>query len=170
MSRVRSSGTGAARATGRATLLLAALAAAAWLTGRPFVFPSLGPSAYALAVTPDDETTRPTRVFGGHAVGVAAGLLAYHLFASGASMTAYPAATSTVGAGLAVSGVVALGLTTAGMLVTDLRHAPACATTLIVALGLLTTPAETASILLSVAGLLAVDRLLAHSSNGSSMS
>lgn len=38
---------------------------------------------------------------------------------------------------LATSGVTAVVLTTGAMLVSDLRHPPACATTLIVALGLL---------------------------------
>lgn len=38
---------------------------------------------------------------------------------------------------LGASGVTAVVLTTGGMLASDLRHSPACATTLIVALGLL---------------------------------
>ena len=43
------------------------------------------------------------------------------------------------------------------MVATDYRHAPACATTLIVALGLLTTPREAAVVVLAVAALLATD-------------
>ena len=46
------------------------------------------------------------------------------------------------------------------MLTTDLRHAPACATTLIVSLGLLTGLPEAAVILSAVLLLAAVDYLL----------
>lgn len=61
-----------------AGLLLVLLATVAWATGRPFVFPSLGPSAYALA-TDGEGRLSARRVIGGHAVGVVAGLTAYHL-------------------------------------------------------------------------------------------
>ncbi|MFB6118093.1 HPP family protein [Halosegnis sp.] len=161
------------RATARVVALLAVLAGIAWISGRPFVFPSLGPSAYALAVRPGAETNRPHRVVGGHAIGLAAGLVGYHLFASGTILTSQPAPPSAAGLGLAASAVVAVGLTTAGMLASDLRHAPACATTLIVALGLLTGPIEAVIVVAAVVGLLALDRLLAavySPSNGSSTS
>nr|WP_225870729.1 hypothetical protein [Halosegnis rubeus] len=39
----------------------------------------------------------------------------------------------------------------------DYRHAPACATTLIVSLGLLTTPREAAVVMLAVGALLATE-------------
>jgi len=51
-------------------------AAVAWLSGLPFVFPSLGPSASVLATRPDDPACRPRRVVGGHVVGVLTGLVA----------------------------------------------------------------------------------------------
>lgn len=57
---------------------------------------------------------------------------------------------------LAGGGVLATGLTAGGMLVTDLRHAPACATALIVSLGLLSTLADAAAILAAVGVLVAV--------------
>lgn len=43
------------------------------LTGRPFLFPSLGPSAFLLATAPSAPTSHLRRVAGGHAVGVVAG-------------------------------------------------------------------------------------------------
>jgi hypothetical protein len=61
---------------------------------------------------------------------------------------------------LAVSGVVAVGLTTVGMLATDTGHAPACATTLIVSLGILSSPLEGAVIVLAVVVLLVEHELL----------
>jgi CBS-domain-containing membrane protein len=126
----------------------------------PALFPSLRPTAYLLAVASGDEESRPRRVIGGHAIGAVAGLLAYHVLAAGLVATASPAALSPVGARLAAAGVVSVALTTAGMLATDLRHAPACATTLIVSLGLLPTLSEGVLIVVSVVLLVAVRVLL----------
>jgi CBS-domain-containing membrane protein len=144
----------------RAGLLLAGLAALLWVTGEPLLFPSLGPSAYLLAVRPDAPSTRPRRVVGGHALGVLAGLLAYHALAPGVAVTGTLAARSAGLAALAAAGVASVSLTTAAMLATDLRHAPACATTLIVSLGLLSTPAEGALLLAAVAALVLTAGLL----------
>jgi CBS-domain-containing membrane protein len=147
------------RTGGHAALLLAALGGLVWATGEPFLFPSLGPSAYLLAVNPDAPTSQPRRVVGGHAVGVAAGLLAYTLLAAPLVGTSPPPAASLGAVRLAASASLSVGLTTAGMLAADLQHAPACATTLIVALGLLAAPLEGVVILLAVGVLVAVDRL-----------
>lgn len=146
---------------GYAGLLLALLAAVAWATGSPFVFPSLGPSAYALATDGEGELDG-RRVIGGHAVGVVAGLVSYHLLAAGATLAALPPAHSTATLGLAASGTLSVALTAAGMEWTDTRHAPAAATTLIVALGLLSTPLEGAIILVAVTLLYAADGLAGH--------
>lgn len=148
------------RTTARACSLLVALAVLAWGSGQPYLFPSLGPSAYALAVSPSAATSQPQRVFGGHLFGVIAGLLAYHVLAPGLSVTQLPPAHSLGALQLAASAVVAVGLTTAAMVSTDLRHAPACATTLIVALGLLTTPLEAGVVLSAVLLLVVIDALL----------
>jgi hypothetical protein len=150
--------------TGRACGLLLALALLAWVTGRPFLFPSLGPSAYALAVTPSAATSRWQRVLGGHLLGVGSGFLAYHAIAAGASVAAVPPPASVPGLRLVAAGLLAMALTTLTMLGTDLRHAPACATTLIVGLGLLTTPLEAGIVLVSVALLTGVDALLPRAS------
>lgn len=125
------------RATGHAGILLLGCGAVAWASGMPFVFPSLGPSAYALATAPDRPTNHPKRLVGGHLIGTVAGLLSYHMLAEGLVMTGPFASASIPGLRLAASSVTAVVLTTAGMLVSDLRHSPACATTLIVAVGLL---------------------------------
>ncbi|RQG96082.1 HPP family protein [Natrarchaeobius oligotrophus] len=141
-------------------LLLSTTAAIAWLSGLPMLFPSLGPSAFVLALFQDGDATSPRRVIGGHAIGVVAGLLAYHLLAAGVSMTAATAPGSIDGLRLAASGVLATTLTAGGMLATDTRHPPACATTLIVSLGLLATPLEGAVIVLAVVALVVAHRLL----------
>ncbi|WP_340099496.1 HPP family protein [Salinibaculum salinum] len=126
------------------------------MTGFPFIFPSLGPTAYLLAVRPSALSCRPRTVVGGHAIGVAGGLVAFSLLAPDVAVTAELPPLSSDGLRLAASGVLATGLTTGGMLATGLRHAPACATTLIVSLGLLSTPPQAAGILLAVVVLVGV--------------
>ncbi|WP_276272072.1 HPP family protein [Haloarcula litorea] len=150
----------AALSTGRTLSLLALLVVLAWATGEPFLFPSLGPSAYALAVTPSAATSKWQRTVGGHLFGVLAGLLAYHALAPGLAVTDIPPALSLPGLRLVGAGFVSVGLTTAAMLRTDLRHAPACATTLIVGLGLLTSLFEAAIILFAIAILVVADHVV----------
>lgn len=143
--------------TGRTLSLLVVLVLLAWVTGEPFLFPSLGPSAYALAVTPSAATSRWQRTVGGHFFGVLGGLLAYHTLAGGLTITTIPPAFSVPGLRLVAAGFASVGLTTVAMLRTDLRHAPACATTLIVGLGLLTTIREAAIIMVAIVVLVVAD-------------
>ncbi|WP_324664762.1 HPP family protein [Haloarcula sediminis] len=148
------------RQSGHAGALLAALGGVVWLTGLPFLFPSLGPTAYLFATQPSARQSAARRVLGGHAVGVLAGLVAYHAIAGGAVITASMGPASMAGLRLATSGVVAVALTTAGMALTDTGHAPACATTLIVGLGILAAPRQGAIIVLAVGALVAQQALL----------
>jgi hypothetical protein len=150
----------ALRTTGRVCSLLVALVALAWGSGYPYLFPSLGPSAYALAVSPSAATSRPQRVVGAHLFGVVGGLLAYHSLAAGLTVAQPPPALSLDSLRLAASALLSLGLTSLAMLTTDLRHAPACATTLIVSLGLLTGLVEAGVIVSAVLVLVATDALL----------
>jgi hypothetical protein len=132
-----------------AGVLLVVTGALAWTTGEAFVFPSLGPTAYLLA-TVHTELQTGRRVIGGHLIGVVAGLVAYHTIASGLAIVPAEPAYSAGQFRLITSAVVSVVLTTAGMRTTGTEHAPACATTLIVALGLLSTPEEAAFIVVSV--------------------
>lgn len=158
----RSDGAGPiGHAAARAGGLLAVPGAVAWASSLPFVFPSLGPTAYLMAVRPNGDSTAPRRVVGGHAIGVLAGLLAYHALAPGLVVTAAPAALSIGGLRLAASAVLSVGLTTAGMRATDTGHAPACATTLIVSLGLLSSLEAGAVILAGVLALVVADSAVA---------
>jgi hypothetical protein len=140
--------------------LVAVLGAFAWMTGFPVLFPSLGPSAFVLAMFPESEASDTRRVVGSHAIGVVAGLLAYSVFAAGLTMATPVAPLSVPGLRLAASSGVAVFLTVAGMLLFRVRHPPACATTLIVSLGLLSTLVEGVTILAAVLALVAVQRLL----------
>ena len=140
-----------------AGLLFTALGLVAWASGEPFIFPSLGPSAYVLAFRRRFADTQRT-VIGAHAIGGAAGLLAYTLFGHGATVTAAAPPLSPMGLRLAASGVASVVLTSWGMMATDTNHPPACATTLIVSLGLLPEPRQVAVILVAVVVLVEVHR------------
>jgi hypothetical protein len=143
-----------------AVFLLAVTALLAVLTGQPLVFPSLGPTAYVLARRPSAGSTR--RVLGGHAAGLLAGVAAYRLLAERPVVTGALQPTSETTLRLAAAVVLSVGLTTAGMVALDAEHAPACATTLICALGLRRILPETAGVLVSVVVLLGSHRLLAR--------
>ena len=110
-------------------------------TGRPFLFPSLGPSAYLMATGEQPRAEGGYHVVGGHAVAVVGGLIAYALFAN--DVSAYMVfdrpdpAFSWELVYLSVSATAAMMITTTAMLVTKTNHAAACATTLIIALGLM---------------------------------
>jgi hypothetical protein len=142
----------------RAGGLLSVAAAVAWLSGAPAVFPSLGPTAYVLSTDRPGPSERV--VVGGHAVGVVAGLLAYLAVSSVVPVPASPLSFDPPW--LAISGVASVALTTAGMRLTHLVHPPACATTLIVGLGLLEPVPALVVVLPAVASVLLVDRILSE--------
>jgi len=139
------------RQAGHAGALLSALGVVVWLSGLPF--PSLGPTAYLFATAPSAPQSSTRRVVGGHTIGVVAGLAAYHVLAGDVTITASMGTATMDGLRLAASAVAAVALTTAGMAVTDTGHAPACATTFIVGLGILASPLTSAVILLAVGAL-----------------
>ena len=143
-----------------ASFLFTVLGLFAWISGQPFVFPSLGPSAYILAFDRRGERTRTYNIVGGHFIGLVAGWIAYSLFAAGISIMSTPTPLSLSGLYLTVSGVVSIALTTWTMIAIGTKHPPACATTLIVSLGLLTTPLELAAIMVSVVVLVEVHQVV----------
>lgn len=143
-----------------AGFLFTVLGLVSWASGQPFVFPSLGPSAFILAFDRRGERTRIYRIVGGHLIGGVVGLAAYTLLASGVTITTTQAAFSPDGLRLAASGVVSIVLTSWGMIATNTNHAPACATTLIVSLGLLSTPLQVAIIVASVVVLVEVHHVV----------
>lgn len=141
-------------------LLIGVVGVLTWITGLPTLFPSLGPSAFVLAMFPESEASNPKRVVGSHILGVIAGFLAYHLFAQGIVVTGQIPSFSAIGLRLAASSVVAIVLTVASMLYFGIRHPPACATTLIVALGLLPTFFDGMIIIVAVGIIVGVQKLL----------
>ena len=130
----------------------------AWIFGRPLIFPSLGPSAFGLVL--DENENHARRVIGGHLIGVVSGLVAYHVLARGLSLAALSPALSADGLRVVVSGVVSIALTIKGMSAARANHSPACATTLIVSLGVLPGLADGALIMVAVTGMFLMHRLI----------
>ncbi len=115
------------------------LALLALFTASPFVFPSLGPTAYLFFFSPLAEASSPRNTILGHAIGLICGYVSF-------------AVTTGLGPPFAAHGEVhlprvlaaALSLAATGALMALLRvsHPPAGATTLIVALGIISQPKE----------------------------
>ena len=141
-----------------AGLLVAALGGIAWATGEPFVFPSLGPTAFALAFRRRGARPRSTRIIGGHAIGAVVGFAAYALVAPDLTLGPSLPAASTDTLRLVTSGGVSVAATSWGMVELDAVPPPACATTLIVSLGLLSTPLSVATIVAGVVVLVGAHR------------
>jgi len=123
------------------------LAAAAHLTTTPFVFPSLGPTAFLLFFKPEAAASSPRNTLIGHGIGVLAGLGALHLFGL---VDAGPALAEGVNWPRVGAAALSLAVTNAVMVWADVPHPPAGATTLIVSLGILTTPWQLTVLLLAV--------------------
>ncbi len=131
---------------------------AAWLTGKPLIFPSLGPSAFSMV--PGGKEEGAWRMIGGHFIGAVCGFVAYHILARGLNLTSLVPALSLNGLRIVTSGVASILLTSWLMTATRANHAPACATTLIVSLGLLSSFSDVLLIMSAVIGMFLLHRLI----------
>lgn len=125
------------------------MAAAAHLTGQPLVFPSLGPTAFLLFYAATQPAASPRNTIFGHLIGAGAGyasLLAFGLAAEGPALAEGDVTWFRVGA-VALS----LGLTAGFMVWLSVPHPPAGATTMIVSLGIIHTPAHLGVLMCAVA-------------------
>ena len=125
---------------------IAILAVIAALTKQPFLFPSLGPTAFLLFYEAQSALAAPRNVFCGHLIGVLAGYLALAIF--GLTM-ASPDLTDIT---LPRIGAVILCLCLTGSLMVWLHvpHPPAASTTLMVGLGLIRTPPQLTILMFAV--------------------
>ena len=116
---------------------IALLAGVAMVSRTPFVFPSLGPTAFLFFFTPRLPAASPRNTLYGHAIGIACGYGALWLF----GLHHAPPAMAT-GVSAARIGASALSLASTGAVMILLRapHPPAGATTLIISLGIVTQP------------------------------
>src|SRR5665213_1419891 len=136
------------------------LALLAFLTGSPFVFPSLGPTAYLFFFSPLAKASSPRNAVLGHAIGLICGYAAFAL-----TMTSVQPFNTHAGVHGPTVLAAALSLSATGALMVLFRvsHPPAGATTLIVSLGIISQPkdlaiVEIAVVLLTVQAL-AINRL-----------
>ena len=118
-------------------ITIALLAAVAMVSRTPFVFPSLGPTAFLFFFTPRAPAATPRHTIYGHAIGIACGYGALWLFGLKDAPPAMAAGVS-----LARVGAAALSLASTGalMILAKAAHPPAGATTLIISLGIVTRP------------------------------
>jgi CBS-domain-containing membrane protein len=126
---------------------IALMAAVALVSGQPFVFPSLGPTAFLFFYTPLAPAASPRNALLGHLIGAASGWVSLAAFGL---LQAAPALGTGISAAHIGAAALSLGLTSGAMVLARAPHPPAGATTLIVALGLLHTPAQLAVLMAAV--------------------
>lgn len=115
-------------------LSIGLLAVVAHETRSPFLFPSLGPTAFLLYYRPMAAASSPRNSLIGHFIGAVMGWTSLVLFGL---LTEPPALTSGVSWARAGAAALSLGGTSGLMVLVGAAHPPAGATTLIVSLGLM---------------------------------
>jgi CBS-domain-containing membrane protein len=136
-----------------AVALLAALAA---ISHTPLVFPSVGPTAFLLYFMPTAPPASPRNTLCGHAIGIACGYAA--LWVVGLEH-APSAILEEMHWRRVLAAALSLAATGALMILFRVVHPPAGATTLIVSLGIITTPLHLLNIEIAV-GLMALQALV----------
>lgn len=117
------------------------------ITHSPFIFPSLGPTAFLFFYTPTAPSASPRNTLIGHAVGVIAGY--FSLVVTGLTM-AGPALAVGVTWPRVIAAALSLGLTAGLMVLLKSPHPPAGATTLIISLGILRQPWQLVLLMVAV--------------------
>jgi hypothetical protein len=121
-------------------LLMIAVGMSAWLAGMPWLIPSLGPTAYLQVENPAHPASRFYNTVVGHAIGLAAGLLA--VFLLGAAEMPSVLGDHQIVLPRVWAAAIALALTILIGLLLKASHPPAGATTLLVALGAIKTQSD----------------------------
>ena len=116
-------------------LAILALGVFAWITELPLTFPALGPTAFILFATPTSESAAPRSVIVGHFSGMASGFAVGHLISA---LAGGPVSPQTGGWPLILSASLALAVTCGLLVRLSCPHPPACASSLVIALGAVT--------------------------------
>ena len=139
---------------------IAILAGVAMLSGTPFIFPSLGPTAFLFFFTPRVPAASPHHTIVGHGIGILCGFAALWIFGL---LHAPPAMATGVSAARVGAAALSLASTGALMILFKAAHPPAGATTLIISLGIVTRPFHLLVIEIAVVALtlqaIAINRL-----------
>jgi hypothetical protein len=134
--------------------LIMVLAAIGWATRWPFIFASLGPTAYEMMEQPELKSARPYNVIAGHFVALGAGWASLWVFHARASPTVSIA--GFVSAPRLWAAVLAVVLTTLVTLTIRASQPAALSTALLVSLGSMQTARSAAAIVISVLILAAI--------------
>ncbi len=133
--------------TAMAALLILIVGLTALAAGQPWLFPSLGPTAYLLAKYPDLSSSRIYNCIVGHLVGLAGGFAAVAIFnAWQAPLVPLDHVTTT----RIWAATLAVALTVLGNSLLKSGHPPAAATTLLVALGTFETAKDALIVVVGV--------------------
>jgi hypothetical protein len=132
-----------------AALLLLVVGVLGVLVGRPWLGPSIGPSAVLIAMLPAHPTARGWNTLVGHLGGLLVGFAAVVLV--GAVNEPVVLVTGILTWPRVAAAVIAVGLTVALGILTRSSHPPAAATTLLVALGSVATLERSLALLVGVA-------------------
>ncbi|MGH7615806.1 MAG: HPP family protein [Gemmatimonadaceae bacterium] len=127
---------------------IALMSLVALVSHQPFVFPSLGPTAFLFFYSPLTAAASPRNAMAGHFIGAVAGWVSLAVFGL---LHAAPAIAIGVTGARVAAAALSLGLTSGLMVLLRATHPPAGATTLIVSLGILRTPAHLAILMAAVA-------------------
>lgn len=103
------------------------------IVGQPWLFPSLGPTAFLQVETPDQPASRFYNTVVGHAVGIVAGFLAVLALRAGQAPPLF--ATHQLVPVRVWASVLAIVLSMLGIALLRATHPPAAATTLLISLG-----------------------------------
>ncbi len=141
------------------TVILAALA---MVTRTPFIFPSLGPTAFLFFYTPESPTASPRHTIYGHGIGILCGYGS--LWVCGLTQ-ALPTIEVGVSRARIIAAALSLASTGALMILLKAAHPPASATTLIISLGIVTKPVHLLLIEAAVA-LLTLQAIAIHRAAG----
>jgi CBS-domain-containing membrane protein len=141
-------------------IAVAILAGLTVVSHTPFVFPSVGPTAFLLYFMPTAPTASPRNTLCGHAIGIGCGYASLCLL----GLEHAPSAVlDEIHWPRALAAALSLAATVALMILFRVVHPPAGATTLIISLGFITAPALLCVIEITVAGMvlqaLAINRL-----------
>lgn len=113
-------------------LLILVAALFGWAVSQPFIFASLGPTAYELVEQADKPSARPYNVIVGHGIGVLAGLLGVWVTHAAALSTS---AVHAVPFARVWAALIACAVTAFFVLFAKASQPAALATALVVALG-----------------------------------
>lgn len=118
-------------------IAIAIMSGIAMLSGTPFIFPSLGPTAVLLFYSPLTPPASPRHSVIGHAIGILCGYGSLWIVSENLS----PAVTvEGVHPVRIFAAALSLALTGSLMILLKAAHPPAAATTLIISLGIVTRP------------------------------